>query len=216
MKKIGLLSALFIFSLSFSIAQPAAQDPKAKSILDGVSAKIKTYTSMQVEFSQSMVNTKDKINENQQGKIQLKGDKYHLTLASQTVISDGKTTWTYLKDVNEVNVDNASKDEEAINPTSIFTIWEKGFKYKYIKEEIQNGVPVHIIDLTPIKGKSFFKVRLIIDKNKQQLTSASIHEKNGTIYTYKIIKFTPNISINESIFTFNKASYPGVQVIDMR
>ena len=214
MKKISLFS-LLIF-ISFSCLAQNAQDPKAKTVLDGVSAKIKTYTSMQVEFSQSMVNTKEKINETQQGKIQIKGEKYFLTLASQVIISDGKTTWTYLKDVNEVNVDNASKDEDAINPTSIFTIWENGYKYKYIKEEVQSGVAVHIIDLTPIKGKSFFKVRLIVDKNKQQLLTASIHEKSGTIYTYKIGKFTPNVSISDSQFTFNKVNYPGVQLIDMR
>ena len=213
MKRLHLILLVFSLTILTSFAQV---DTKAKGILDGLSAKIKTYTSMQIDFTQSMVNTKDKINTSQSGKAILKGDKYNLTLKSQTVICDGKTVWTYLKDANEVNIDNVSTDEDAVSPAKIFKIWEKGFKYKFIKEEVQAGVNVQIIDLTPIKGKSYFKVRLTIDKAKQQLLSSSIYEKNGTTFTYKITKFVPNIATTDAQFTFNKANYPKVQVNDMR
>ena len=55
----------------------------------------------------------------------IKGDKYRLEFAGQDVISDGKTRWTYVKDANEIQIDNQRKDENAITPTNIFTLYEK-------------------------------------------------------------------------------------------
>jgi outer membrane lipoprotein-sorting protein len=78
------------------------------------------------------------------------------------------------------------------------------------------GTTVNIIDLTPIEGKSYYKVRLVIDKEKDQLHEITIFDKNGSTYSYVINSFTPNINLSESIFTFNKSDFPGVDVIDMR
>lgn len=216
MKRINLILTIIFCAVSMGFTQNNIQDPKAKAILDGVSAKMKTYASYQVEFKQTMENKKEKINETFSAKLLVKGEKYNLTVSQQIVICDGKTVWTYLKDANEVTIDDPSNKEDALNPSSVFTLWEKGYKYKFIKEEIQAGTAVQIIDLTPIKTKSFYKVRLIIDKNKKQIISSSVYEKSGTSYTFKILKFTPNAAPSDASFVFNKASYPGVEVIDNR
>ncbi|MFA6923694.1 MAG: outer membrane lipoprotein carrier protein LolA [Bacteroidales bacterium] len=215
MKKIFLIITMGIFAFNTTKAQPQV-DLKAKAILDGVSAKTKTYTSMSIDFSYSIENKTQKIKDSQQGTLIIKGDKYCLEIAKQKVFSDGKTVWTYLKDSKEIQINNPSNDDEAINPQSIFTLWEKGFRYKLIKEEMQNNVMVQIVDLVPIKGKSYFKVRIIIDKLKKQVLKAIVYDKNGNIYTYKVNKFNSNINTNDATFTFNKANYPGVEVIDLR
>ncbi|MDD5571615.1 MAG: outer membrane lipoprotein carrier protein LolA [Bacteroidales bacterium] len=215
MKKIFLIITFAAFGFITTKAQPQV-DIKAKAILDGVSAKTKTYTSMSIDFTYSIENKAQKIKESQQGTLIIKGTKYCLEIAKQKVFSDGKTVWTYLKDSKEMQINNPSNDDEAINPQSIFTLWEKGYRYKLIKEEIQGGVSVQIIDLIPIKGKSYFKVRIIIDKLKKQISKAIVYDKNGNIYTYKVNKFNTNVNANDASFTFNKANYPGVEVIDLR
>ena len=70
--------------------------------------------------------------------------------------------------------------------------------------------------MTPIKGKSYYKIRLNIDKTAQQILSTLVYDKNGSTYTYKVNKFTTNIAIFDTIFTFNKANYPSVEENDMR
>ena len=216
MKRFSLTLTIVLGFLTLGFGQNNIQDPKAKAILDGVSAKMKTFGSYAVEFTQKMENKAEKINETYSAKLIVKGEKYNLAVSQQVVICDGKTVWTYLKDANEVTVDSPSSKEDALNPNSIFTLWEKGYKYKFIKEETQAGVVVQIIDLTPNKTKSFYKVRLLIDKNKKQIMSSTVYEKNGTSYYFKIIKFTPNANATDASFVFNKASYPGVEVIDNR
>jgi len=215
MKRLGLVSLLIIICSTSYFAQ-TPNEKKAKAILDEVSAQFKSYSSMEVEFSFSMVSKKDNIDELQEGKIYTKGEKYNLSLDNRNIISDGTTVWSIMTDISEITINNPAEDEDAINPTSIFTVWEKGFKYKFIKEAIQKGKTVEIIDLTPIKGKAYYKIRLIIDKSKKQLISSTIHEKSGTTYTYIIKRLTPNKTIEESKFTFKTSDYPDADIIDMR
>jgi outer membrane lipoprotein-sorting protein len=71
--------------------------------------------------------------------------------------------------------------------------------------------------LTPIdKTQPFFKVLLEIDKASSTIVGARVFEKNGTKYIYEISSFRPNVAINDSKFTFNKVSYPGVEIVDLR
>ena len=92
----------------------------------------------------------------------------------------------------------------------------KNYKAKLIKELNQGGVMTQIVDLVPIKGKNYFKVRLTIDKVKQQIISTEIYNKNGSTYMYKVSKFLSNLKIADSEFTFKASDFPGVEVNDMR
>lgn len=215
MKKIALLSTLLLLCISFSWAQ-SPNEKKAKAILDKVSEVYRNYTTMEADFSIHMENKKDGINEKQEGKLFTKGEKYCLNMDNRKIISNGTTVWNIMTDIFEVTINNASNDEDAINPTSIFTIWETGHKQKFIKEQVQNNQSVHIIDLSPIKGKAYYKIRLVIDKSKKQLLSATVYEKNGTTYTYMIENFVPNKAIADSKFSFNEKDYPDADIIDMR
>jgi outer membrane lipoprotein carrier protein len=75
---------------------------------------------------------------------------------------------------------------------------------------------VNIIDLTPIEGKTFSSVQVIIDKAKDQLLEITIFDKNGSTYSYIINKFEPNTVVNDTQFTFNKSEFPDADIVDMR
>lgn len=217
MKKlsIAIITALLtVFGETNASAQ--IDNTSAKTILDGVSATMKAYTTMKIEFTYSMYNAKTKINDSKTGIIQIKGAKYNLTVGGQIVFCDGKTVWTYIVDDNEVNINNASTQEDATNPTTILNNYALNFKPKWIKEVVEGGKTIAVIDMTPIKGKSYSRVRLNIDKVAKQIRSTVIYDKNGSTYTYSVTKFTPNFPMAETLFTFNKALYPGVEENDMR
>jgi outer membrane lipoprotein-sorting protein len=96
-------------------------------------------------------------------------------------------------------------------------MYETGYKYIYTGQQKIGAKVYQVIDLTPEDGKkTFFKVRLMIDKVKNQLYSAQIFDKNGSKYTYSLRTFTPNYKIAETAFTFDKKAYPGVEVVDLR
>ena len=112
-----------------------AQDPKAKQILDELSDKTKAYTSIEAKFTNTFSSTVTDINESQSGKLYLMDDAYRLEMEGQTIICDGETNWIYLEDEEEVNITERDDEENELKPSKIFTIYEQGYKYKFVKED---------------------------------------------------------------------------------
>ena len=186
-----------------------AQDAKAKTILDKLSKKTESYTSMHADFEYKMLNKEEGINETQKGSLLTQGKKYKFDIAGQVIISDGKTVWTVLEDAEEVQINEVPQgedNEDYINPVSILTMWEKGFKYKYDSKVTLDGVELDVINLYPEKPdeKSFHTVKLYINQTKMVVSKIEIKGKDGTDFTYNIKTFTPNESIAPSKFTFKQ------------
>jgi len=213
-KLISATLVLFCFLTSNVIAQ---NDAKSNEILKSVSAKYKSYKSLSASFKLSRIDQKTKSSENFSGSILLSGIKFQFVLNNQTVLSDGTNTWTYLKESNEVQISEAKSSEGTITPTNIFTMYEKGFKTKFVGEKTISGSVVQQIELTPEDTKkNYFKILLNIDKKGQFVKEAKIFEKSGAILTYSIVKFTPNTAVTDNMFVFDKTKYAGVEVIDLR
>jgi outer membrane lipoprotein-sorting protein len=216
MKKLLIAAFLIIGSMMSVMAQ---SETKAKVILAEVSKKYRSYDVIKTEFSYTLENPEAKIKEVQAGTLFVKSklNKYKVILKGQELISDGKSQWTYLKADKEVQVSEVDNSADALNPAKLFTIYEKGFKSVYTNDTKVNGKMVHNIDLSPTDTKrSFFKVKLQIDKLNKQIVNAIIFDKNGNRYTYSIKTFTPNIKVPESTFAFDAKLYPGVEVVDLR
>lgn len=216
MKKLLIWALIIIGSGLTAFAQ---SEVKAKEILAEVSKKYRTYDVIKTEFSYTLENPQAKIKETQSGTlfVRSKVNKYKVILKGQELISDGKNQWTYLKADKEVQLSEVDNSSDALNPAKIFTIYEKGFKSVYTNDTKLNGKTLHNIDLTPIDSKrSFFKVRLQIEKLTKQITNAVIFDKNGNKYTYTIKTFTPNVKVPESTFAFDSKLYPGVELVDLR
>ncbi|HQS05333.1 MAG: gliding motility protein [Sphingobacteriales bacterium 17-39-43] len=216
MKKLFIAAFLVLGS---GISVMAQSEVKAKAILAEVSKKYRSYDVIKTEFSYTLENPEAKIKETQSGTLFVKSkvNKYKVVLKGQELISDGKNQWTYLKADKEVQLSEVDNSADALNPAKLFTIYEKGFKSLYTNDTKLNGKMVHNIDLSPTDTKrSFFKVKLQIDKLSKQIVNAVIFDKNGNRYTYSIKTFTPNIKVSESIFAFDSKLYPGVEVVDLR
>ncbi|WP_395627377.1 outer membrane lipoprotein carrier protein LolA [Daejeonella sp.] len=216
MKKF-LIGALLV--MAPGIGAFAQSEVKAKEILAEVSKKYRSYDVIKTDFSYTLENPQAKIKETQLGTLIVKSklNKYKIILKGQELISDGKNQWTYLKADKEVQLSEVDNSSDALNPAKLFTIYEKGFKSVYINDTKLNGKTLHNIDLTPLDSKrSFFKVRLQIDKITKQIMNALIFDKNGNRYTYTIKTFIPNVKVPESTFTFDAKLYPGVDLVDLR
>lgn len=214
MKKL-IVSILFLVTLiNSSFAQ---KDQKAESILKAVSSKYKSYKSLAASFNVIIDNQKEKTKENQSGTITIKGDKYNLTMSGQEVISDGKTIWTFLKEDNEVQINDANAKKESISPSTIFVIYEKGFRSKYLGEKTEGGKVIQQIELIPEDAKkSYFKIQLSISKDEKYVIGAKVLNKNGTNLIYAVNKFTPDAPALDNLFSFDSSKHPGVEVVDLR
>lgn len=196
----------FIPSLIFS------QDQNAKIILENLSKKTKSYNSIQAKFTNTFHSSVTDINESQSGTLFIKNDSYRIEMKEQTIICDGETNWIYLPDDNEVNITEIENDENVLNPSEIFTIYENGYNYKFINEDDKK----YHIDLYPKESGPFSKVELFINKFNMQISSFTIIDKQGSHYKYIIDSFITNQEINDDFFMFKTSDFPNVEIIDLR
>lgn len=215
MKK--LLSILSIAILSTSSTQ-AQTDAKAKSILDNVTKKVNSFKTMKANFSLNLTSANGKTKQSKSGSFFMKGSKYRINIQGQEIICDNKTVWTYIKENNEVQVNNYNPNEQTISPTKLITnFYDKEYKYKYTGVKKSGGKNCDAILLTPINaGKQFKQVEILVDKASGTIAGGSITEKNGNHYTYTISGFTSNTTIDDKLFSFDPKAYRGIEVVDLR
>lgn len=208
------LALLLMFFVKLTFAQ---YDAKALETLDAMSKKYKSIQAFEANISYTLTNDVEKINEEFKGRITVKGDKYRLVLPEQEVINNGTTMWTYLPDAKEVNIDNYDPNSDEINPSKIYDIYKKNFKYLYLADKTEGGVLCEEIDLVPEKKDAqYFKIKMFISKKDKSIQSWTMFDKSGNRYKYTISKFNPNSTVADAFFTFDPKKYPGVEVIDLR
>ena len=154
----------------------------------------------------------------EKGNLTVKDDKFRLAVGGQEVYTDGKTMSTYLKESNEVNVqDYDASSSGEINPTQIYSLYKKGYNYRFLKEQKQGKRTLEVIELTPSQAKSAItKVQISVDKADKSIRNWVITSKDGKQTSYTITKFTPNVTIPDSYFVFDASKHPGVEVVDLR
>lgn len=213
MKKL-VFAVIAIITAQASFAQ---YDPKALEVLEAMSKKYKAITSFEAQLSSTLTNESAGVKDEFKGKITVKGDKYRLELEDQQVYNNGTTVWTYLPANKEVNVDNFDPKSDELNPSKIFEMYKKGFKYLHLGEKQDGGVLCDEVDLVPEKKDAqYFKVKMFISKKDKGVQSWTMFDRSGNRYKYNITKFTPNIKVDDTFFTFDPKKFPGVEVIDLR
>lgn len=212
-KKIMVLM-VFIYTSLIAFAQT---DTRAKKLLDDVSTKYDAYQTIQSDFSFS-------VQQGQGGSHVDKGSLYlnkaknqfRIKLSEQDIISDGKSTWSILKEDQEVQVSESDNNTQSIGPNNLFTFYKKGFVYKSAKEESFGKDILNVIELTPTDTKTnYAKIKLRINKNKH-IHDVAVFDKSGVQYSYTIHTLYVNHQLPTTTFTFNTSDYPNYEIVDLR
>ena len=196
---------LLFFSISVQ-----AQDAKAKQLLDQVSAKIKTYNNIVIDFKYSLSNTKENINQESKGNVMMKGDLYILNLMGVTKLFDGKQTYTINPEDEEITITKFNdKDENAITPSKMLTFFSSGYKFKMDILQNLKGRKIQYVKLIPISSKDQRKEILLgIDNQTKNIYNLIEVGKNGTKTTLTVNSFKTDQPLSKNQFTFEASKYP--------
>jgi len=216
MKRIVFL-AMVLVSISFpGLSQ--TNDPAAKKILDGVSAKFKSFKSVIANFTYKVENAVGKTLSTKKGSVTMKGTKYRISFGEQEIWCDGKTIWNYDKNSNEVTVSKVDAASGAITPNKLFTdFYDKDFLYKLNGDKKEGTKTLQEIEMTPTdKSRTFHKLYVLVDKSSQTLYSTKVLETSGNKYDYTVNSMKPNVTTADSQFVFDKSKYPGVEEVNLQ
>ncbi len=199
--------------LGFSLTTNA-QDKKAKALLDGVTAKIKSYDNIVIDFKYALNNSKENINQNSKGNVTLQGNKYVLNFMGVTKVFDGKKTYTIVPEDEEVTITNVNdSDEKAITPSKMLTFFNNGYKFTWDISQNINGRKIQYIKLTPYNTKDQRKEILLgIDIQTKTIYNLIEIGKNGTKTTLTVNSFKTNQPLSKNQFTFVASKYPNYYI----
>jgi len=200
-----LLALTLLFSFSTQ-----AQDKKAKALLDAVTAKIKSYDNIVIDFKYSLNNLKENINQESKGNVTMKGNKYVLNLMGVTKIFDGKNNYTINPEDEEVAISKVNeKDDTAITPSKLLTFFNSGYKYTWDIPQNVKGRKIQYIKLVPNNTKDQRKEILLgIDTQTKNIYNLIEVGRNGTKTTLTVNSFKINQPLSKNQFTFEASKYP--------
>ncbi len=208
-KKFGVVLFLLI-----GFALQAQTPEKAKALLDKVSAKVKTYKNIQIDFKYNLQNAKENINQDSKGNVTLSGNQYILNFMGVTKMCDGAKIYTISKEDEEVSIASVGKGEEDNDtPEKMLTFFNKGFKYSWDIAQNVKGKKIQYIKLIPISSKDDRKQILVgVDTKTNTVYNTITIGKNGTRVTLTVNSFKTNVALPKNHFTFVKAKYPNYYI----
>lgn len=204
MKKTVVLLALFISASIF--AQESAQ---AKALLDEVTAKIKSYENISIDFKYVLQNTEENIRQETRGDVVMQDEKYVLNILGITRIYNGKTLYSISPEDEEVTISSENtEDENTITPNKMLSFYENGYSYTMDVIQNINGRKIQYVKLLPIDSKSEIKhVLLGIDIKTKHIYNLIEIGSNNTKTTLTVNSFKTNEPLSKTLFTFDKSKY---------
>jgi outer membrane lipoprotein-sorting protein len=211
MKKVKIILSIALLSVSSVLY--AQGDKKSTAILDAMSNKYQNIKSFKATFTYTPDGGKAL-----KGDATVKGTKFRLKMAGQEIFNDGKLMATYIKETNEVNIQDFDPTSTGdLDPTKIYSAYKKGFKYAFLKEKKEGNEIFEVVELTSTnKNSQVGKVEIEVNKKDKSIGKWRIFQKNGQKVTYKVDQFQPDVAVADNFFTFNAKQYPGVEVVDLR
>lgn len=191
-----------------------SQTKTAKEIMQSVSKKYSEISNLKCEFTQTTILSKIKKTQKIDGTLSLKKvNKFLIQYEHQTISCDGKTVWTYVKQNNQVLIDNYKDDKSSMSIDKIILNNFESFFSTFIKEEKIDEKNFNVIKLTPKDDKSTIQnLKVWIKDDIIKKVETVDKKQNSTTYFIKEIKFNQNI--NDDLFNFIPPKE--TEIIDLR
>ena len=202
MRKLVLL-LIVIFSTSFVSGQ------SAKSLLNEVSAKVRSYENIRIDFKYNLNNAKENVNQETRGDVTLSGDRYMLNMLGTSRLFDGKKIYAIIPEDEEVTISNYNaQDDKDITPSKMLTFYERGYTSKMDIVQNIKGRKIQFVKLIPIDTRAEIKdVLLGIDVQTKHIYKLIQTDAKGTKYTLTVNSFKTNQPLSKTLFTFDEAKY---------
>ena len=206
MKKMLLL--LLLFSLP---AVLQAQD--ATAFIERAVAKLKADAAVHMDYSYAVYDVDGVLLREDSGVMRIDGSRYSLLMDDMKVWCDGRTQWSYMKEVNEIYVTDASSGEaQSLSPLSIMERCRSGFSATMSA----SGGKVVVAMQSPGDDTGISRVELSFDGASCRLLSMKVFMTNNGRVEAVMTNYAAKCSFPKSSYTCPVADFPTAEVVDMR
>ena len=204
------MKLFFYFLFLLSSISSFSNEKIKEEIIDDIVTTISGYKNISIDFDLLYENISLDIKTNKKGKLILENNKFNIDLDEQIIINNGDIQWTYLKDINEVQITNNDITTGISNLSDLFKISKNDYKILLLKDEIN----FYLIELIPKTIKSFIKIQIKFQKQNKEISEIKVFDKEGGKFIYSINKLNYDLETNS--FDFDTSKFPGIEIKDLR
>ncbi len=208
--------ALLISLLALLLAPASALTEDAQDVLTRVRKKYDSVTDATLKFSQEVRFPLAGINQRLEGKLLLKKtNKYRVELDGQTIVTDGRTVWSYAVATNQVLIDTFKLNERMLSPERLLTTAPDEYASRVVGTEKIGSTETIVLLLTPRSESSSVKsLKLWVDEGSSLVRQVLLVDVNSRETQYTVREIDINRGLEDSRFVFDIPE--GVEVVDLR
>ncbi len=206
MKKVILLFIIAIVSNTIAISQNSEE---AEKLLNKVSENIKSYDNIYINYTYTLFNSEEDINQTNKGSFVTEDDKWKFVMLDVTRIFDGDKLYTISPDDEEVTISTQNPDDEStITPNKMLYFYEEGYNFEMDIVQYVGRKKIQYVKLIPMDSDAEIKYILLgVDVEFSQIYKVIETGLNDTQTTIAIVDFEVNLPLEESLFVFDKEKY---------
>lgn len=144
-----------------------------------------------------------------------KGNRYRIEMEQQTIVTDGKSVWTFSELNKQVLIDKFQDDPNAFTPDKVLVNVPKNYFANIIgNEKIDDGETL-ILKLIPKEKNSLTKsMKVWVNTSEWLMAKVEVLDVSDNQTTYLIKDIKINEGIADRLFHFDIP--PDVEVVDLR
>ncbi|MBO5864619.1 MAG: hypothetical protein J6Q73_01010 [Bacteroidaceae bacterium] len=203
-----LLFAMFQLPL---FSQKAAVD--ANVVLDKALASLKLDLPVRMDYDYEVFDDGNEPLQGDKGIIYIDNNRYALLMQDMKVWCDGKTQWSYMREIDEVYVTDADSDEaQNLSPLYVMEHYREGYSASAVSE----GGVVAVTLKAMGKNSEVDSVQLLIRERGYRLVSMNISMAGQGSVLVELDGYVAKCGVRDDAFVCPLDDYESAEVIDMR
>ncbi len=201
----------------------AGGDDDPNEILSRLQKKYDKIQDATASFTQNVTFGVTKNEQSFNGKFWMKkGNKYHIETEDQTVVTDGKSVWSYSKNTNQVLIDTYHDDPKSFSPDKVLVNVPQQYSATVMSKERTGGHETIVLKLVPKErsshgGESTSNLQWMkvwVDRDELLMKRMQILNVSDNLTTYVIEDLKLNTGLADDEFQYKIPH--GAEVIDLR
>lgn len=208
MRKIVL--SLLLLSPLFALAQKDS----AAALLDKVAATIKADAALQMDYTYIIYDDDDAVVYKDKGTMKLDGKRYALDMENMKVWCDGKTQWSYMKDIDEVYITAADSEEaENLSPLYIMEMYRENCSIE--RSDLDDGNVLVTMTMADVEAE-VNKLELFVDVKTFRLTGMFVYMPGQGCIEVRLDNYVPKCKSAKDTYECRVMNFPTAEIVDMR
>ncbi len=207
--------AIFCACLVF-LHLPAVAGDDAQDLLARLQDRYRSVVDATVTFSQHVVFGVTQSESAFKGTfIMKKGNKYRIELEDQTVVTDGKSLWSYSRPNNQVIINVSHEDPKVFSPDKVLVNVPENYIAAIVGKELYRKHDTTILKLTPKTKRNAVRwMKIWVDDDGALMRKIQVFDASENTVTYELDEVLLNSGVADSRFEF--VPPPKAEVIDLR